>query len=70
VSSTVFLGCATLAAAQSPIRYKLLATGKTSTMDKELGEAGRAGFQFVGLTVSKTAMGGSEIVVITRREKR
>jgi len=50
--------------------YRLLATSKTSTMEKELGEAGRAGFQFVGLTVSKTAMGGGEVVVITRREKR
>ena len=50
--------------------YRLLATSKTSTMEKELGEAGRAGFQFVGMTVSKTAMGGSEVVVITRREKR
>jgi len=50
--------------------YRLLATSKTSTMEKELGEAGRAGFQFVGMTVSKTAMGGSEVVVITRRERR
>ena len=50
--------------------YQLLATTKTSTMAKELGEVGQAGFEFVGLTVSKTAMGGSEVVVITRREKR
>ena len=50
--------------------YQLLATTKTSTMAKELGEVGQAGFAFVGLTVSKTAMGGSEVVVITRREKR
>jgi len=50
--------------------YRLLATSKTSTMEKELGAAGQAGFQFVGLTVSKTAMGGSEVVVITRRERR
>jgi hypothetical protein len=50
--------------------YRLLATSKTGTMEKELAEAGQAGFQFVGLTVSKTVMGGSEVVVITRREKR
>jgi hypothetical protein len=50
--------------------YRLLATSKTSTMERELDEAGRAGFRFVGMTVSKTAMGGSEVVVITRREKR
>ena len=50
--------------------YRLLATTKTGTMERELGTAGEAGFQFVGMTVSKTAMGGSEVVVITRREKR
>jgi hypothetical protein len=50
--------------------YQLLAASKTSTMEKELAEAGRAGFQFVGMTVSKTAMGGSEVLVITRRERR
>jgi len=50
--------------------YRLLATKKTSTMEKELGEVGQSGFQFVGLTVSKTMVGGSEVVVITRREKR
>ena len=50
--------------------YRLLATKKTSTMEKELSEVGQSGFQFVGLTVSKTMIGGTEVVVITRREKR
>ena len=50
--------------------YRLLATKKTSTMEKELSEAGQSGFQFVGLTVSKTAIGGTEVVVITRRVKK
>jgi hypothetical protein len=50
--------------------YRLLATKKTSTMEKELGEVGQSGFQLVGLTVSKTLVGGNEVVVITRREKR
>jgi len=50
--------------------YRLLATKKTSTMEKELGEVGQAGFQFVGITVSKTAIGGNEVVVITRRERK
>lgn len=50
--------------------FRLLATKKTSTMEKELAEVGQAGFQFVGITVSKTAIGGSEVVVITRREKK
>ncbi len=47
--------------------YKLIATSKTSTLEKELNEAGAAGYQIVGLTVAKTAMGGRENVAITRR---
>jgi hypothetical protein len=49
--------------------YKLLATNKTGTMQKELQEAGAAGFDIVGLTVGSTAMGGSELVTILRRER-
>ena len=48
--------------------YKLLATSKTSTMQKEITQAGEAGYTYVGLTVSKTAFGGSELVVILRKE--
>lgn len=54
-----------------PIRkfeYKLLATSKTSTMQKELTQIGEAGYSFVGVTVGKTAFGGSELVVILRKE--
>jgi hypothetical protein len=47
--------------------YKLLATSKTSTMQKELTRAGEEGHAFVGMTVAETAMGGNELVVITRR---
>jgi hypothetical protein len=50
--------------------YRLLATSKTSTMQKELSQAGGDGFEFVGLTVGSTAMGGSELVTITRRKAR
>jgi hypothetical protein len=49
--------------------YRLLATSKTSTMQKELSEAGAAGFGFVGLTVAPTALGGSEVVAILRRAR-
>jgi hypothetical protein len=49
--------------------YRLLATTKTSTMEKELKEAGDAGYVVVGMTVAKTAVGGKEIVAITRRPK-
>jgi len=48
--------------------YRLLATNKTSTMQKELQQAGEAGFKFVGVTVSKTMFGGKEVVSILRKE--
>lgn len=47
--------------------YKLLATSKTSTMQKELEEAGAAGFEFVGVTVGSSAIGGAEVISILRR---
>lgn len=47
--------------------YKLIATSKTSTLAKELQEAAEQGFRAVGMTVGKTALGGSELVVVTRR---
>ena len=46
------------------IEYRLLATSKTSTMQKELREAGDAGFAMAGMTVAKTAFGGAELVSI------
>jgi len=48
-------------------KYILLATNKTSTMQKELQEAGEQGFSFVGVTVAETAFGGTEVVSILRR---
>ena len=52
----------------SHYEYKLLATSKTSTMQKELSEAGDTGFEFVGLTVGKTRFGGVELVSILRKQ--
>lgn len=49
--------------------YKLQATSRTSTMQKELNEVGRDGFQFCGITVAETAFGGKEVVSILRRAK-
>ena len=46
--------------------YKLFATTKTSTLEKELQAAGRAGYELVGMTVGETAFGGKELVAITR----
>jgi len=48
---------------------KLLATTKTSTLEKELRESGAAGYEVMGMTVSKTVMGGKELVAITRKAK-
>jgi hypothetical protein len=50
-------------------QYKLVATSKTSTLQKELLEAGRIGYQVLGMTVGKTALGGNELVAILRRPK-
>lgn len=49
--------------------YLLLATNKTGTLQNELSEAGAGGYDFVGLTVGSTALGGKELVVITRRPR-
>lgn len=48
--------------------YRLLATSKTSTMEKELKEAGKSGFLLVGFTVGKTEIGGEEIISILRKK--
>ena len=50
--------------------YKLLATKKTGTMQKELSEVAAQGFHFVGITVSETSFGGREVVTITRRVRK
>ena len=47
--------------------YRLLATKKTSTLQKEVSEATAAGYAFVGMTVADTAIGGDEIVSILRK---
>ncbi|MEZ5294442.1 MAG: hypothetical protein R2745_25405 [Vicinamibacterales bacterium] len=53
----------------SGFEYELLATNKTSTMDKELQKAAADGFELVGLTLGQTALGGSELVTILRRKR-
>jgi hypothetical protein len=50
--------------------YRLMATKKTSTLQKELAEAGDAGYQFVGMTVAETLVGGNEVVAILRRKAK
>ena len=48
----------TKTAAPGTYEYRLLATNKTSTMQKELQEAGDAGFEYKGQTAFKSAFGG------------
>jgi hypothetical protein len=57
------------AAAQERVDYRLVATSRTSTLEKELLQVGAAGYQLVGMTVGKTALGGNELVAITRRSR-
>lgn len=76
VFSSAFGGRETAALLQRPLdgsnavryEYKLAATSRTSTMQKELQELADQGFEAVGMTVGKTAVGGNELVVITRRK--
>jgi hypothetical protein len=71
VAVSVLLACSLIrsmpAHAQTPIQYRVLATNKTSTMQKELNEAGDAGFRFRTAMGGQTSFGGSEVVVITQK---
>jgi hypothetical protein len=52
------------------IEYRLLATTRTSTMEKELRQAGDAGFKFLGVVVGKTALGGKEVISILQKVQK
>ncbi len=56
------------AAQKKRYEYKLLATSKTSTMQKELQQAGNAGFEFKDQSVYSSTFGGKEVVVILERD--
>lgn len=56
-------------AVNRPSEYKLLATSKTSTLEKEVQQAGAVGFEVIGMTLSKTALGGKELVAILKRSR-
>src|SRR5881409_901227 len=49
------------------VEYRVLATSKTSTMEKELNEAAEAGFRFQAVMGGDTAIGGSEVVAVMSR---
>lgn len=48
--------------------YRILATARTSTMEKELQQAGHDGFNLLGVTFSKTLAGVEEVVAILAKE--
>lgn len=48
--------------------YRILATARTSTMQKELQDAGHDGFNLLGVTFSKTLLGVEEVVAILAKE--
>src|SRR6185503_6225277 len=50
-----------------PYSYRLLATSKTSTLQKELQESGDAGFGVVGQTVFESTFGGKETAAILEK---
>lgn len=54
---------------KDPYQYKLLATTRTGTMQKELNEAADAGFRLIPSTMiaKKQLLGGVEIVMIMER---
>ncbi len=56
--------------ASGSYQYRLLATNKTSTMQKELTLEGENGFELAGMTVSRTTFGGEELVSILQRPVR
>src|SRR5574338_941574 len=60
----------TKSASSGKFSYRLLATNKTSTMQKELQEAVDAGFEYRGQSVFKSTFGGKEVVVILERDGR
>jgi len=61
------LASATSLRAQTPAErteYRVLATNKTSTMQKEMQEAADAGFRYAGVMGGETSFGGAEVVVV------
>src|SRR6185295_15911647 len=58
------LSVTSVIAAQDSYDYRVLATTKTSTMEKELNEAADAGFRFDHAMGGKSTFGGSEVVSI------
>lgn len=68
VMTVVGLGLIQNCLAADKIDYRVLATSKTSTMEKELNAAGDAGYSMVSVMGGDTAFGGKEVVVVMGRK--
>lgn len=64
---TVLVMAKTAGSDAAPRSYKLLATSKTSTMQKELQQFGEEGYAYKGQTVFESSFGGREVIVILER---
>jgi len=49
-------------------KYQLLATSRTSTLQKEMQKAGEEGFDYCGQTVFESMFGGKEVSVILEHD--
>ena len=54
-------------AAAGTFEYRLLATSRTSTLEREMNEAAEEGYRFQGVMGGDTAFGGSEVVSLMMR---
>lgn len=53
--------------AQSGPAFRVLATNRTATMEKEMNDAARLGLRFGSVMGGETAAGGKEVVVVMKR---
>jgi len=56
------------ASASRKYSYQFLATVRTSTMQKELQQAGQGGFKLLGVALSQTTIGIDQVVAILGKE--
>jgi hypothetical protein len=66
-AATLLMLCSVIVGPGAQQDVRVLATAKTSTMEKEMNDAAEAGFRFAGVMGGDTAFGGSEVVVIMTR---
>src|SRR5690242_3683883 len=68
VALTLTTPMSSLAQTSPTFEFRVLATNRTSTMEKELNEAAQAGYRFQAVMGGETAVGGKEVVVTMARE--